>query len=465
MATPREDLIARLVTRREHVLVVVGSGITVASTRNAQVACWAGLLEHGIRYCIDQLHVSEDWVRLRRDQLKLGEFVEVASEISKKLGAPASGMFAGWLQETVGRLTVSDPRLIRAIAGWGAPIATTNYDTLISQQTGLEPITWQDRAWLAQFLAGEIKRVLHLHGVHHRPETVVLGAGSYEDVVRDRTIQDVMKALVIAKTLVFVGCGQAGLGDPNIGGLIRWYREVLGETIRPSYLLASEPEREEWLRQLGGSQIRLICYGPSYDDLPEFLQQVAEQVNRERAPVRPLDVLVTAQPTFDQSVRDVLARESATGPAETMRRLMELVRSHWRAGGRRSAWMTAAGRLRQQGRSLQAEERTRFGVELADMMFADGMPDLAIETLREILPDVDSGEVGPERRHQFWELQARCLQALGPYVDTRLALERAIGSAPDDAARLRLEAELAEVRFLQGESEETTGRPTEADEA
>src|SRR5208337_3644727 len=259
-------------------------------------------------------------------------------------------------------------------------------------QTGLEPITWQDRAWLAQFVAGEIKRVLHLHGVHHRPETVVLGAGSYEDVVRDRTIQDVMKALVIAKTLVFVGCGHAGLSDPNMGGLIRWYREVLGETIRPSYLLASEPEREEWLRQLGGSQIRLICYGASYDDLPKFLQQVAEQVNRERTPVRPLDVLVTAQPTFDQSVRDVLAREGATGPAETMRRLMELVRSHWRAGGRRSAWMTAAGRLRQQGMSLQAEERTRFGLELADMMFADGMPDRAIETLREILPDVDSGE-------------------------------------------------------------------------
>jgi len=264
---------------------------------------------------------------------------------------------------------------------------------------------------------------------------------------------------------VFVGCGQAGLGDPNIGGLIRWYREVLGETIRPSYLLASEPEREEWLRQLGGSQIRLICYGPSYDDLPEFLQQVAEQVNRERTPVRPLDVLVTAQPTFDQSVRDVLARESATGPAETMRLLMELVRSHWRAGGRRSAWMTAAGRLRQKSRSLQAEERTRFGMELADMMFADGMPDRAFETLREILPDVDSGEVGPERRHQFWELQARCLQAMGPYVDTRLALERAIGSAPDDAARLRLEAELAEVLFLRGESKETTGRPMEADEA
>jgi hypothetical protein len=126
--------------------------------------------------------------------------------------------------------------------------------------------------------------------------------------------------------------------------------------------------------------------------------------------------------------------------------------------------MTAAGRLRQQGRSLQAEERLRFGLELAEMILTDGMPDRAFETLKEILPDVDSGEVGPERRHQFWEVQSRCLQALGPYVDTEHALERAIASAPDDLVRLRLEAELSEIRFLQGKGEATKDRRTEADQ-
>jgi len=72
MATPGEDLIARLVARPEHALVVVASGITIASTGNAQVASWAGLLEHGVRFCIDQLQMSEDWARLRRDQLNRG---------------------------------------------------------------------------------------------------------------------------------------------------------------------------------------------------------------------------------------------------------------------------------------------------------------------------------------------------------------------------------------------------------
>src|SRR5207244_969448 len=116
------------------------------------------------------------------------------------------------------------------------------------------------------------------------------------------------------------------------------------------------------------------------------------------------------------------------------RRLMELVRSHWQAGGRRSAWMTADGRLQQQGKALQAEERVRFGLELAEMMIIDGMPDHAFETLREILPDIESGEVRSDQRHQYWEMRSRCLQVMGPYVDTRLALEQAIATAPDDAA-------------------------------
>src|SRR5262249_42775650 len=158
-------------------------------------------------------------------QLRLGEFIDAASEISRRLGAPKSGNYAGWLQETVGSLIVTESAPIMALKSWGALIATTNYDTLISQQTGLDPITWQDRSWLIQFFGGHVDRVLHLHGVYTKPETVVLGARSYEDVVRDQTIQGLMKGLVIGKTLVFVGCGLAGMSDPNIGGLIDWYKE------------------------------------------------------------------------------------------------------------------------------------------------------------------------------------------------------------------------------------------------
>jgi hypothetical protein len=192
-------------------------------------------LEHGVRYCIDQgIDLPSNWENVRRDQLAMGELIEVASEISKRLGAPGSGLYAEWLQKTVGVLRATTPGPIRALREWGCPIATTNYDVLITQETGLEPITWQDREWLVQFHRGEKTAVLHLHGIFTHARSVVLGAHSYEDVIRDPAIRDVMRALVIGKSLVFVGCGTGGLRDPNIGGLLRWYQETLKDLVCPS---------------------------------------------------------------------------------------------------------------------------------------------------------------------------------------------------------------------------------------
>lgn len=71
--------------------MVVGSGIAVASTGNAPVASWVGLLEHGIQYCLDHLHQSEEseeWARIRRDRRKLGEFTEVAVPAMNPMGIP-----------------------------------------------------------------------------------------------------------------------------------------------------------------------------------------------------------------------------------------------------------------------------------------------------------------------------------------------------------------------------------------
>jgi hypothetical protein len=138
---------------------------------------------------------------------------------------------------------------------------------------------------------------------------------------------------------------------------------------------------------------------------------------------------------------------------------MELVQSHWQVGGRRTSWMTVYGRFREWGGTLQPEERVRFALELANMMINDGMPDHAFETLKARQHDVESGEVTPEQRYKFWELRSRCLQAMGPYADTKHALDRAIASSPDEATRLTLEAELAEISFLQGDETGPPGRP------
>jgi hypothetical protein len=50
---------------------------------------------------------------------------------------------------------------------------------------------------------------------------------------------------------------------------------------------------------------------------------------------------------------------------------------------------------------------------------------------------------------------------MGPYTDTTVALERAIATTSDELTRYRLEAEMAEVRFLHGEDEAAQGNAAE----
>ena len=50
-------------------------------------------------------------------------------------------------------------------------------------------------------------RIIHLHGHWEEPESVVLGIGSYEQVMQAGAPQEIQQALTVFMKLVFVGCG------------------------------------------------------------------------------------------------------------------------------------------------------------------------------------------------------------------------------------------------------------------
>jgi len=59
-------------------------------------------------------------------------------------------------------------------------MATTNYDDLITQVTGLPVVVWTETDKLVRVIRGEEKGIIHLHGCWNRPESVVLGTRSYD---------------------------------------------------------------------------------------------------------------------------------------------------------------------------------------------------------------------------------------------------------------------------------------------
>src|SRR4051794_30310747 len=130
-------------------LVVVGTGVSRIATDNAPAAAWDGLLELGIQRCLDIGKADAAWADRRRADLKSGSVVEllgVASQVEALLGAPDGGEYRRWLRETVGALHPVNRDVLEALASLGVPLATTNYDGLLEEATGLPAVTWREGA-------------------------------------------------------------------------------------------------------------------------------------------------------------------------------------------------------------------------------------------------------------------------------------------------------------------------------
>ncbi|MFT5322215.1 MAG: hypothetical protein ACI8P0_000050 [Planctomycetaceae bacterium] len=146
--------------------------------------------------------------------------------VHQKLGENGSGEMARWLRESFENLRPEDSAAIDALVALDIPLVTTNYDDLSHKVADRGHVTWTNERNVARFVRGDDRRVLHLHGHWDEPESVILGIRSYDRVKENRHTQAVMQALGMTNSLLFVGCGQEGLDDPNWGSFLTWLREV-----------------------------------------------------------------------------------------------------------------------------------------------------------------------------------------------------------------------------------------------
>ncbi|WP_437726267.1 SIR2 family NAD-dependent protein deacylase [Sorangium sp. So ce861] len=262
---------------------IVGAGVSIAATfdpeRRPDFAGWLGLLEHGASECerlYPDLRASK-WLDIVRAEIASKEtdnLLSAAEKISRKLGGPGGGDFRRWLRETVGSLRIRNPRVPEALRALGLPLLTTNYDDVLEQATGRRPITWRDAPDFERVLRGDDDAVVHLHGHWRRPETVVLGVRSYEDLLRDEAAQALERALRALHTLIFVGFG-AGLDDPNLGALLQWSGRVFRGAEYRNYVLVLDHE-ELTVQAQHPPERRLFVqpYGATFADLGPYLESL-----------------------------------------------------------------------------------------------------------------------------------------------------------------------------------------------
>ncbi|TCO43614.1 SIR2-like protein [Kribbella antiqua] len=262
------------------VVVFVGAGVSVATTANAPTASWLGLLKSGVAYAEEVVGAGlEDWWAeearhgLERGMTYMPSLLSVAQMVETELSAPDGTHFFQWLQRDVGDLSVKNRDVVSAIVDLRAPIVTTNYDNLISDVSGRDPVTWLDNAPFRAALHGSSNDIAHLHGHWKKPRSVILGYGSYGRVMQHPATEALEHALGASKTILFVGFGE-GLADPNFEALRNWLNDKLEGSAVTHYRLCRSSELATLQQYHSADSIQPIAYGSEYSDLAGYLRNI-----------------------------------------------------------------------------------------------------------------------------------------------------------------------------------------------
>lgn len=275
--------------RRGACLVVVGAGASIAASR-APEASWAGLLQSGIRR-VGEIYGHQLPAAWESQQLaklhdpKLDALLDVGDELEHRLGPPSGGEYRRWLRDSVGEIAAQNWEVLDAIVQLGAVITTTNYDSLLEQAAGTEPVTWDQPARVNAVLR-ERPGILHWHGYWEKPESVVLSRRGYSALQKSEELQASLRAVRMLKTILFVGFG-AGLDDPHFGALWQWARAIGGPAHEArNYILLSDSDcRESDSNRILVDRLMPVSYGPDHGGLPMLLRELGS--GRPHCSVRP----------------------------------------------------------------------------------------------------------------------------------------------------------------------------------
>jgi hypothetical protein len=290
-------------------VLVIGSGVSAATTAGAACATWSGLIENAIGFITPRTDNGQMWREMVDAQLRIAregsdpdQLEQAANQVGQKFLRIGRQPYADWLDDTIGSLIVEDDSVIKALIEIDAPILTTNYDTLIENVSGRQGYHWLQPRELQRAIINK-NAIAHVHGIYTNPESIVLTAADYARQGDSPAVQALQQALSASKTMIYIGCGGT-LEDPNFSRLLDWHRQTFKESAVRHYRLCRDGELSDLIKTHSSDNITPVSFGAEHSDLGQFLRGLGNPRQTE---------IQAQQRDFAANLRDLLIEDiSAT---------------------------------------------------------------------------------------------------------------------------------------------------------
>jgi replicative superfamily II helicase len=254
--------------------ILCGAGISSALSGNAAESTWTGLLVNGLEFLGSmQDESAREEATLIGAMLKKSPstqmLVACAEWVKLHFSKFPPGEYKAWLDRTVGKLQLKPGKLDPSFAA-DMPLLTTNYDLLLEELTGRQPVTWTDDSMIEDFDKSPQDFVFHLHGYYKAPNSVILSGGDYSRLLDAKSTARVLELLSGSRTYLLAGYG-AGLSDPNFEQFFKWFRGNFEAWTKRIYVLVREGDLPTPSLQ---EKLAYLSYGQQYDDLPPYLNRL-----------------------------------------------------------------------------------------------------------------------------------------------------------------------------------------------
>lgn len=260
---------------RDQIVYLFGTGISAALT--GERYSWGKWINDGIALLKTNPSTETAGTALESQlnaSSSAANMIALAGDVIK--ATKSAGLYDNWMHSSFESNSITNKELSKTLHQLTIPndlIATTDYDDLLEQSTGLNRLTYADPAEAFTMLeAGNNNSVLHIHGAYDSSiglDNIIAGQEQYDGILSDKGAQFIQNILA-TKSIIFVGCGKTS-EDANIAQFMQFAKRCL-KLDRPYFFVCRDGEDPDGLP----ANTAVITYGSDYSDLTPFLKEIAD---------------------------------------------------------------------------------------------------------------------------------------------------------------------------------------------